>query len=383
MTAEYSAYPPIPVARARLARKALVTVPALRGLRPVVLPLVTAAAALLVWQIVVTALRIPAVILPTPLEVADNLRRDLPVLLRHAMPTTLDTLMAFFTASVLGVGLAIAITYSPLLRDMLYPNLVLFQLIPKVALAPLFVVWLGIGSGSRVAFATFVSFFSGRDFGRSRLRQYRGLGGTAVPLANRFRIAMLRDGTFSVRTARDLQRHEDRDNHGGHWRNHRRIHLRAGRAWLLHPVRQLADGNCSHFCGPLRALRHRAGIVRRSSTRRGDCASVLRQTVTSGRGQMTMRRGIPRRDFLAGTATASAALLPMSAVVERRNVKFTLAWLAQGNSVIVIVARSYLMEPGPDPEAIFINRFAGKIKLGTPGWNDVRARVSEFDKYLS
>ena len=159
MTAEYSADPPIPVARARLARKALVTVPALRGLRPVVLPLVTAAAALLVWQIVVTALRIPAVILPTPLEVADNLRRDLPVLLRHAMPTTLDTLMAFFTASVLGVGLAIAITYSPLLRDMLYPNLVLFQLIPKVALAPLFVVWLGIGSGSRVAFATFVSFF--------------------------------------------------------------------------------------------------------------------------------------------------------------------------------------------------------------------------------
>jgi NitT/TauT family transport system permease protein len=159
VTAEYSAAPPIPGARARLARKAPVTGLSLRGLRPVVLPLVTAAAALLVWQIVVTALRIPAVILPTPLEVANDLWRDLPVLLRHAMPTTLDALMAFFMASALGVGLAIAITYSPFLRDMLYPNLVLFQLIPKVALAPLFVVWLGIGSGSRVAFATFVSFF--------------------------------------------------------------------------------------------------------------------------------------------------------------------------------------------------------------------------------
>jgi NitT/TauT family transport system permease protein len=159
VTAEYSAAPPISVARARLARKAPVTGLSLRGLRPVVLPLVTAAAALLVWQIVVTALRIPAVILPTPLEIANDLWRDLPVLLRHAMPTTLDTLMAFFVATALGVGLAIAITYSPFLRDMLYPNLVLFQLIPKVALAPLFVVWLGIGSGSRVAFATFVSFF--------------------------------------------------------------------------------------------------------------------------------------------------------------------------------------------------------------------------------
>jgi NitT/TauT family transport system permease protein len=159
MTAEYSADPRIPVARSRLARKAPVTPPSLRGLRPVVLPLATAAAALLVWQIVVTALRVPAVILPTPLEVADNLWHDLPLLLRHAMPTTVDALMAFFMASALGVALAIAITYSPFLRDMLYPNLVLFQLIPKVALAPLFVVWLGIGSGSRVAFATFVSFF--------------------------------------------------------------------------------------------------------------------------------------------------------------------------------------------------------------------------------
>jgi NitT/TauT family transport system substrate-binding protein len=46
----------------------------------------------------------------------------------------------------------------------------------------------------------------------------------------------------------------------------------------------------------------------------------------------------------------------------------------------------YLMEPGarrPDPDAIFTNRFAGKIKLGAPQWTDVRARASEFDKYLS
>jgi len=46
----------------------------------------------------------------------------------------------------------------------------------------------------------------------------------------------------------------------------------------------------------------------------------------------------------------------------------------------------YLMEPGakrPDPEAIFTNRFASKIKLGAPEWADIRARVSEFDKYLS
>jgi NitT/TauT family transport system permease protein len=159
MTAEYPVAPRIAVAPVWLAGKAVLSGPRLRQLRLVILPLATAAAVLLVWQIVVAGLRIPAVILPQPVEIGHELWRAFPVLLYHAVPTTLDSLMAFFAASALGVGLAIAITYSPFLRDMIYPNLVLFQLIPKVALAPLFVVWLGIGSESRVAFAAFVSFF--------------------------------------------------------------------------------------------------------------------------------------------------------------------------------------------------------------------------------
>jgi NitT/TauT family transport system permease protein len=158
MTAENAAAPRIAAPLARMAVTTL-RVPNLRDLRPVILPVATAAAVLLVWQIAVAALRVPAVILPSPTEIAAELWRAWPVLLYHALPTTLDSVMAFFTATALGVGLAVAITYSPLLRDMLYPNLVLFQLIPKIALAPLFVVWLGISSESRVAFAAFVSFF--------------------------------------------------------------------------------------------------------------------------------------------------------------------------------------------------------------------------------
>jgi NitT/TauT family transport system permease protein len=127
-------------------------------LRPVLLPIATAAAVMLAWQLLALALRIPAVILPTPSDIAGQLWRELPLLLHHAVPTTLDSLMSFALATGLGLGLAVAMTYSPLLRDTLYPNLILFQLVPKVALAPLFVVWLGISSESRVAFATFVSF---------------------------------------------------------------------------------------------------------------------------------------------------------------------------------------------------------------------------------
>jgi NitT/TauT family transport system permease protein len=99
------------------------------------------------------------VILPPPTEIAEALWRNLPTLLHHALPTTLDAVTAFGVATVLGVVLAIAVAYSPLVRNTLYPNLVLFQLIPKIALAPLFVVWLGITSESRVTFAAFISFF--------------------------------------------------------------------------------------------------------------------------------------------------------------------------------------------------------------------------------
>jgi len=158
MTVEGYAALQIAAARTRIGSRAIRGLN-LRQLRPVILPLATAGTAMLIWQVVVTAMRIPVVILPPPVEIAAELLRNLPILLHHAIPTTLDSLMAFTLATALGVGLAVAITYSPLLRDTLYPNLVVFQLIPKVALAPLFVVWLGISSESRVAFATFTSFF--------------------------------------------------------------------------------------------------------------------------------------------------------------------------------------------------------------------------------
>ena len=81
------------------------------------------------------------------------------ILLRHALPTTLETIVSFTIAGALGVGLAVAITFSDRIREALYPNIVLFQLVPKVALAPLFIVWLGVGSQSCVTFGVFISFF--------------------------------------------------------------------------------------------------------------------------------------------------------------------------------------------------------------------------------
>jgi len=155
MTADISARPSIAVPSVI----GLLLRPNLRQLRPVILPIATAAVVLSIWQAASFLFRIPSVILPAPSEIAQELWRLLPILLHHAVPTILDSLTAFFVATALGIALAVAVTYSPLVRDTLYPNLVLFQLVPKIALAPLFVVWLGISSESRVAFSAFVSFF--------------------------------------------------------------------------------------------------------------------------------------------------------------------------------------------------------------------------------
>ncbi|MEH2473360.1 NitT/TauT family transport system permease protein [Nitrobacteraceae bacterium AZCC 2161] len=133
---------------------------ALRGqARLVVLPIIAAALVIGGWEAVVRIKQIPNTLLPAPSAVAIRLTETLPFLLHQAVPTTLETIASFLISMVLGISLAVLICKSRLMRDALYPNIVLFQLIPKIALAPLFIVWLGIGSTSRITFGVFISFF--------------------------------------------------------------------------------------------------------------------------------------------------------------------------------------------------------------------------------
>jgi NitT/TauT family transport system permease protein len=132
----------------------------LRGqARLVVLPVIAATLVITGWEAVVRIKQIPNTLLPAPSAVAIRLTETLPFLLGQAVPTTLETIASFLISMVLGISLAVLICKSRLMRDALYPNIVLFQLIPKIALAPLFIVWLGIGSTSRITFGVFISFF--------------------------------------------------------------------------------------------------------------------------------------------------------------------------------------------------------------------------------
>lgn len=134
-------------------------VQAAAGLRSIVLPLGLALLVLAAWQLYVTIGDIPAVILPSPVSIARYIVARYDILMMHAIPTTLESAAGFLLALVLGILLAIVITYSRIAHEALYPNLIFFQLIPKIALAPLFIIWLGVGAQSRIAFSVFIAFF--------------------------------------------------------------------------------------------------------------------------------------------------------------------------------------------------------------------------------
>jgi NitT/TauT family transport system permease protein len=144
--------PPAPAARAR-------SLALQQGALQLGLPIAFAAAVLGLWQALVRAYEVPQVVLPAPTDIAERIVTAWPFLVRNTIPTTLEALGGFVLAALLGTGLAVLLVYSRWARLALYPNVVFFQLIPKIALAPLFIVWLGIGTESRLTFSLFISFF--------------------------------------------------------------------------------------------------------------------------------------------------------------------------------------------------------------------------------
>ena len=111
------------------------------------------------WQALVGAAGVPAVLLPSPGGVANSLWHGAAPLAANAGATAATAAGAFALAVIAGLAIAGAMAMSDAAARLLYPNLLLFQLLPKIALGPLFVVWLGTGLPSRLVFATFVSLF--------------------------------------------------------------------------------------------------------------------------------------------------------------------------------------------------------------------------------
>lgn len=123
------------------------------------LPWLIIVGTLVVWEAGVRAFAIPPFILPAPSAIAESMIRWWQPLLDNSAQTLMTTLVGFGAAIVFGLFLGVLIGSSTLLYHGLYPLLIGFNSIPKVAVVPILVIWFGIGTVPAIITAFLISFF--------------------------------------------------------------------------------------------------------------------------------------------------------------------------------------------------------------------------------
>jgi NitT/TauT family transport system permease protein len=132
-----------------------------RTFSDVALQLLSAVVFLGGWELVVRLLDFPLTILPPPSRIVQALWGMIQVgtLPRHLSVTLTETLAGFVLGSVAGIALGTLVALSRLASRILYPYIVVLQVIPKVAIAPLLIIWFGFGIESKIVMAVLISFF--------------------------------------------------------------------------------------------------------------------------------------------------------------------------------------------------------------------------------
>jgi NitT/TauT family transport system permease protein len=113
------------------------------------------------WEWAVRAFSIPPFIAPAPSAVLASLRGGLQsgLYLEHFCVTLYETLLGFLIAAISGIVLGAVIAQFRLVEQTMYPYLVALQTLPKIAIAPLIIVWFGFGISSKIVIAAMVGFF--------------------------------------------------------------------------------------------------------------------------------------------------------------------------------------------------------------------------------
>lgn len=130
-----------------------------RATAAVLLPLVGLALVIAAWWMATDVFGVRPIIVPSPQSVLGELIDRPQFLAKHATVTLTQTLVGFSLMTVVGIVIGAAIANSMVVDQMVSPWLVALNAVPKVALAPLLVVWFGFGMGSRVAMVALLCFF--------------------------------------------------------------------------------------------------------------------------------------------------------------------------------------------------------------------------------
>jgi NitT/TauT family transport system permease protein len=122
-------------------------------------PIFSLLATILIWEAIVRLFKVPVYILPPPSAIFHTAIAQHQYLFKHALSTSWAILLGFTWAFALGIPLATVMTFSPPLHRAIYPLLIVAQVLPKVALAPLFIVWFGFGMIPKVVMTFLIALF--------------------------------------------------------------------------------------------------------------------------------------------------------------------------------------------------------------------------------
>lgn len=131
----------------------------MRVSRRAIAPAASLIGLVLLWELAVDFGEIPRFLLPPPSAVVAYTAENIGLLSTFALDTLIATLAGFALAMGIGIAIAIAIVWSPTFEDATYPIIVVTQVMPKVAIAPLLVVYLGFEMAPKIFLAFLVSFF--------------------------------------------------------------------------------------------------------------------------------------------------------------------------------------------------------------------------------
>jgi NitT/TauT family transport system permease protein len=133
--------------------------PALRSARQNGVVALVYLLALAAWQAATAVLHIPGFLLPSPAAIVERAAHSPSQIAAHSLITLGEVLEGFLLGAAASLPLGILVVYSRVLERLVYPFLVAFQAIPKVALAPILVVWFGFGPASKVTLAFVTAMF--------------------------------------------------------------------------------------------------------------------------------------------------------------------------------------------------------------------------------
>ena len=122
-------------------------------------PLGVSLGILLLWEALCRGFGVRPILLPPPSAILAAMVARSDLLFANLWPSVYQTILAFVLSVVGGVLLGILITYSATVRKGFYPLIVVSQVVPKISIAPLIIVWFGTGAASSLLLAFLVSFF--------------------------------------------------------------------------------------------------------------------------------------------------------------------------------------------------------------------------------